>query len=80
MDASKQGWGALLFQIPDTTACTGDLWPGSMLYKVSNDLEAEALLKAMKIFNLIVGEHPCTFLLMISLNNSLVIRGIAVIY
>ena len=50
VDASNTGWGACLMQKGRIICCTSGLWPRIYRHRMSNDLELEAVVRALKRF------------------------------
>lgn len=55
VDASHAGWGSCLLQHNNIVCCASGLWAQSLRHQMSNHLEMEALVKALKTF------RPWTF-------------------
>eukprot|EP00210_Caulerpa_lentillifera_P005398 g5160.t1 len=50
VDASQTGWGACLLQHDQVICCASGLWPKSWSHKRSNELEMEAVVRALRRF------------------------------
>ena len=50
VDASGVGWGAVLLQHEQIVCCASGLWPASWKHQLSNHLEMEAVVLAMRRF------------------------------
>lgn len=50
VDASLEGWGAVLLQRGGVICCASGIWKSEMKHQISNHLEIEAVLKALRKF------------------------------
>ena len=57
-DASKSGWGAVLIVGRTVVRCAHGLWPASFRHHMSNELELEAVCRALSTFRPWVFGHP----------------------
>jgi len=55
VDSSQAGWGSCLLQNDNIVCCASGLWPQSIRHQMSNHLEMEAVVKALRTF------RPWTF-------------------
>ena len=50
VDSSGSGWGAVLLQQKQIICCASGLWPQALKHQISNHLEMEAVVKALRKF------------------------------